>query len=94
VNGGRLRHGTEPFTDERDQLREGRVRQSNFHDYELLRHHASPRVICTHLVNDDYDLPPDGVGEPPVPPVTPALCNAVFASTGKRMRSRPVRRAA
>ncbi len=69
----------------------GRVRQSNFHDYEVLRHQASPRVIRTHLVNDDHDLPPGGVGEPPVPPVAPALCNAIFAATGKRVRSLPVR---
>lgn len=69
----------------------GRVKQSNFHDYEVLRHHASPRVIRTHLVNDDHGLPPGGVGEPPVPPVAPALCNAIFAATGKRVRSLPVR---
>lgn len=69
----------------------GRVKQSNFHDYEVLRHHASPRVIRTHLVNDNHDLPPGGVGEPPVPPVAPALCNAIFAATGKRVRSLPVR---
>lgn len=72
----------------------GRVKQSNFHDYEVLRHSASPRLIRTHLVNDDHDLPPGGVGEPPVPPVAPALCNAIFAATGKRVRSLPVRRLA
>jgi len=69
----------------------GRVIQSNFHDYEVLRHNVSPRVIRTHLVNDDHSLPPGGVGEPPVPPVAPALCNAIFAATGKRVRSLPVR---
>ncbi|WP_133492383.1 xanthine dehydrogenase family protein molybdopterin-binding subunit [Alcanivorax sp. 24] len=68
----------------------GRVKQSNFHDYQVLRHNASPRVIRTHLLNDDHDLPPGGVGEPPVPPVAPALCNAIFAATGKRVRSLPV----
>ncbi|ADP18031.1 aldehyde oxidase and xanthine dehydrogenase, molybdopterin binding domain protein 2 [Achromobacter xylosoxidans A8] len=73
---------------------QGRVKQSNFHDYEVLRHNASPRVIRTHLVNDDHALPPGGVGEPPVPPVAPALCNAIFAATGKRIRSLPVRRVA
>ncbi len=72
----------------------GRVKQSNFHDYEVLRHNASPRVIRTHLVNDDHALPPGGVGEPPVPPVAPALCNAIFAATGKRVRSLPVRKVA
>lgn len=72
----------------------GRVKQSNFHDYEVLRHNASPRVIRTHLVNDDHALPPGGVGEPPVPPVAPALCNAIFAATGKRIRTLPVRKIA
>ncbi|MBV7501948.1 xanthine dehydrogenase family protein molybdopterin-binding subunit [Achromobacter sp. ACM05] len=72
----------------------GRVKQSNFHDYEVLRHNASPRVIRTHLVNDDHALPPGGVGEPPVPPVAPALCNAIFAATGKRIRTLPVRKLA
>lgn len=69
----------------------GRVQQSNFHDYEVMRHAASPRTIRTHLVNDDHFVPPGGVGEPPVPPVAPALCNAIFAATGKRVRNLPVR---
>ena len=69
----------------------GRVKQSNFHDYEVLRHAASPRTIRTHLVNDNHAVPPGGVGEPPVPPVAPALCNAIFAATGKRIRQLPVR---
>ncbi|MFT0546399.1 molybdopterin cofactor-binding domain-containing protein [Allopusillimonas ginsengisoli] len=69
----------------------GRVKQSNFHDYQVLRHAASPRTIRTHLVNDNHAVPPGGVGEPPVPPVAPALCNAIFAATGKPLRSLPVR---
>jgi isoquinoline 1-oxidoreductase beta subunit len=69
----------------------GRVVQSNFHDYEVLRHAASPRAIRTHLVNDNHALPAGGVGEPPVPPVAPALCNAIFAATGRRIRQLPVR---
>lgn len=69
----------------------GRVKQSNFHDYEVLRHAASPRTIRTHLVNDSHAVPPGGVGEPPVPPVAPALCNAIFAATGQRIRELPVR---
>ena len=69
----------------------GRVKQSNFHDYEVLRHAASPRQIRTHLVNNDFTLPPGGVGEPPLPPVAPALCNAIFAATGKRIRALPIR---
>ena len=69
----------------------GRVVQSNFHDYEVLRHAASPREIRTHLVNDNHALPAGGVGEPPLPPVAPALCNAIFAATGRRIRQLPVR---
>ena len=70
----------------------GRVKQGNFHDYEVLRHGAAPHVIRTHLVNNAIDVPLGGVGEPPVPPIAPALCNAIFAATGKRVRSLPVRR--
>jgi isoquinoline 1-oxidoreductase beta subunit len=69
----------------------GRVQQNNFHDYEVLRHAQSPRIIRTHLVGGDPALPPGGVGEPPVPPVAPALANAIFAATGQRIRSLPVR---
>ena len=69
----------------------GRVQQSNYHDYDVLRHAQSPRVIRTHLVGGDPSLPPGGVGEPPLPPVAPALTNAIFAATGKRIRSLPVR---
>jgi isoquinoline 1-oxidoreductase beta subunit len=70
----------------------GRVKQSNFHDYEVLRHAQSPRVIRTHLVGEDPGLPPGGVGEPPLPPVAPALANAIFAATGERIRDLPLRR--
>jgi isoquinoline 1-oxidoreductase subunit beta len=70
----------------------GRVMQSNFHDYQVLRMSQAPRVIRTHLVGGDPTLPPGGVGEPPVPPVAPALANALFAATGERIRSLPIRR--
>jgi isoquinoline 1-oxidoreductase beta subunit len=71
---------------------QGQVQQSNFHDYEVLRHAQSPRIIRTHLVNDNHDVAPGGVGEPPLPPVAPALCNAIFAATGERLRALPIRR--
>ncbi|MCC6782382.1 MAG: xanthine dehydrogenase family protein molybdopterin-binding subunit [Planctomycetes bacterium] len=69
-------------------LREGRVEQSNFHDYRLLRIHEMPKV-AVHVVPSE--LPPTGVGEPGVPPIAPALCNALFKLTGKRIRSLPIR---
>lgn len=70
----------------------GRVEQSNFHDYEVLRIGQAPKLVRTHLVGGDPALPPGGVGEPPVPPVAPALCNAIFAATGERLRNLPIRR--
>lgn len=69
----------------------GRVKQSNFHDYEVLRHADQPQVIRTHLVGGGIDVPLGGVGEPPLPAVAPALANAIFAATGKRVRSLPIR---
>lgn len=69
----------------------GRVKQSNFHDYEVLRHASQPQVIRCHLVGDSLEVPPGGVGEPPLPAVAPALANAVFAATGKRVRALPIR---
>ncbi|RZT41980.1 xanthine dehydrogenase family protein molybdopterin-binding subunit [Cupriavidus agavae] len=72
-------------------FQDGRVQQSNFHDFEVLRSHMAPRAIHTWMVGGSFDVPPGGVGEPPVPPVAPALCNAIFAATGKRIRSLPIR---
>ena len=69
----------------------GRVKQSNFHDYEVMRHADQPQVIRSHLVGGSMDVPPGGVGEPPLPAVAPALANAVFAATGKRVRALPIR---
>lgn len=72
-------------------FKNGRVEQSNFHDYEVARSVAAPRAIHVHLVGNDFSVPPGGVGEPPVPPMAPALCNAIFAATGKRIRQLPIR---
>lgn len=70
----------------------GRIDQSNFDGYELLRIDAAPKAIVTHLVEpNDLAAPIGGVGEPGLPPVAPALCNAIFAATGKRIRSLPIR---
>ena len=68
----------------------GRVEQDNFHQYTVLRMPAAPREIHVHIVPGDFDRPLGGVGEPGVPPVLPALCNAIFAATGKRIRALPI----
>jgi isoquinoline 1-oxidoreductase beta subunit len=69
-------------------LREGRVQQSNFHDYRPLRMNEMPHVEV-HIVPSTER--PSGVGEPGVPPVAPAVANAVFAATGQRLRRLPLR---
>jgi xanthine dehydrogenase molybdopterin-binding subunit B len=69
-------------------LREGRVQQSNFHDYRPLRLAETPPVEV-HIVPSTEA--PSGVGEPGVPPIAPAVANAVFAATGKRLRRLPLR---
>jgi len=69
-------------------IEDGRVSQSNFHDYEVLRMAEAP-VIEVHLVNSGGQL--GGVGEAGLPAVAPAVANALFAATGKRARSLPLR---
>ncbi|MGO9268784.1 MAG: molybdopterin cofactor-binding domain-containing protein [Terriglobia bacterium] len=66
----------------------GVVNQSNFQDYPMCRIDEAPREIHVHLV--ESGAPPAGVGEPGVPPFAPALCNAIFAATGKRIRELPL----
>lgn len=66
----------------------GRTAQSNFHDYPLLRMQEMPEVDVYIVPSQE---PPGGVGEPGVPPLAPALANAVFAATGKRIRHLPIR---
>jgi len=69
-------------------FKDGRVEQSNFHDYPLLRMEQMPRVEV-HIMPSKEN--PQGVGEPGVPPIAPAVANAIFASTGKRIRRLPIR---
>ena len=66
----------------------GRVKQRNFHDYPMLRMNEMPDIEA-HIVPSEDRM--GGVGEPGVPPVAPALANAIFAATGKRVRRLPIR---
>jgi isoquinoline 1-oxidoreductase beta subunit len=68
-------------------LRGGRVQQRNFNDYRVLRLNETPELDI-HIIPSD--APPGGIGETGVPPVAPAICNAIFAATGKRLRSLPI----
>ncbi|WP_234300003.1 xanthine dehydrogenase family protein molybdopterin-binding subunit, partial [Pseudomonas aeruginosa] len=72
-------------------FKDGKVQQDNFHQYELARMPLAPKAVSVHLLKPDGDLPLGGVGEPGVPPIAPALCNAIFAATGKRIRELPIR---
>ncbi|MFM7273748.1 MAG: molybdopterin cofactor-binding domain-containing protein, partial [Gammaproteobacteria bacterium] len=68
-------------------IRDGAVEQGNFDDYPLLRMSESP-AIEVHILPSEAD--PSGIGEPPTPPLAPALANALFAATGKRQRTLPL----
>jgi isoquinoline 1-oxidoreductase subunit beta len=68
----------------------GAIEQTNFSDYQLVRIDESPKDTRVHIVDHPFDVPPSGVGEPGVPPFAPALFNAIFAATGKRLRQLPI----
>ena len=68
--------------------KDGRIQQSNFNGYQIARINQAPRMTHVHLVSSD--AAPAGVGEPGVPPIAPAICNAIFAATGRRIRELPI----
>ena len=70
------------------ELEDGAIRESNFHDYPILRMHEAPAV---EVVLIDSREAPSGVGEPGLPTIAPAVANAVFAATGQRLRSLPLK---
>ncbi|HEX3351847.1 MAG TPA: molybdopterin cofactor-binding domain-containing protein [Terriglobales bacterium] len=71
--------------------KDGVIEQSNFDNYPVARMNEAPYKTNVHIV--DSDAPPAGVGEPGVPPFAPALCNAIFAATGNRIRELPLSKA-
>jgi isoquinoline 1-oxidoreductase beta subunit len=70
-------------------LKDGRVEQRNFYDYKMLRMNEMPKVEVYIVPSTEKH---GGVGEPGTPPIAPAVVNAIFAATGKRIRSLPIRR--
>jgi isoquinoline 1-oxidoreductase beta subunit len=72
-------------------FKDGVVMQDNFHNYQLTRMDDAPYEIRVHLLPPtDFTTPLGGVGEPGLPPIAPALCNAIFAATGQRIRQLPI----
>ena len=71
-------------------FKDGKVQQKNFDDFQVIRVDEAPLVTNVYIVPPGPDTPPSGVGEPGVPPFAPALTNAIFAATGKRIRALPI----
>jgi isoquinoline 1-oxidoreductase beta subunit len=73
-------------------FKNGRAEQDNFHQYEIVRMNMAPKKIVIHFIPaESYDAPLGGVGEPAVPVIAPALMNAIFGATGKRIRRLPLK---
>jgi CO/xanthine dehydrogenase Mo-binding subunit len=70
-------------------VKDGVVEQSNFHDYALCRMQHVPQIDVRFVESTEA---PRGLGEPPLPPVAPAICNAIFAAAGRRIRELPLKR--
>ena len=87
---GSVVDGVSALADQRISIRSGAIEQTNFHQYPLLRLPQSPKINVEFLASD---YPPSGAGEPALPPVAPAICNAVYAACGERIRSLPISRA-
>jgi len=71
--------------------KDGMIEQGNYDSYPVIRMGETPKAINVHIM--EVDAPPGGVGEPGVPPVAPAIVNAYFAATGKRVRELPLKKA-
>ena len=71
-------------------FKKGRAEQGNFDSYKVTRIDESPAETQVFIVEHGLDVPSSGIGEPGIPPFAPALCNAIFAATGKRIRRMPI----
>jgi isoquinoline 1-oxidoreductase beta subunit len=71
-------------------FKNGRVEQNNFDGFQVVRIDEAPQITHVHIAPAALDIPSSGVGEPGLPPFAPALCNAIFAATGKRVRRLPI----
>ena len=90
VEGGAT-DGLSSMLDLEISMQGGVVQQENFHQYNILRMRNAPLNIETHFIQSEYD--PTGLGEPVLPPLMPAVSNAIFAVTGDRIRTLPLSKA-
>lgn len=72
-------------------VKNGRVEQGNASDSDLARVRSSPADTLVHVMLSEFSHPLGGVGEPAVPPIAPAICNAILSATRNRNRQLPVR---
>jgi len=85
-----MRDGSGVATQSEITFQQGRPQEDNFNTYQVPRMSDAPGEIHVHIVPGDFGKPLGGVGEPGVPPIPPAVCNAVFGATGKRIRRLPI----